>query len=46
MKKLFTLVLSLSLMLTFFAAWSNGRAPAFAEDPSRVVYVCGLNRGA
>ena len=32
MKKLFTLVLSLSLMLTFFAAWSNGRAPAFAED--------------
>ena len=32
MKKLFALVLSLSLMLTFFAAWSNGRAPAFAED--------------
>ena len=32
MKKLLALVLSLSLMLTFFAAWSNGRAPAFAED--------------
>ena len=32
MKKLLALVLSLSLMFTFFAAWSNGRAPAFAED--------------
>ena len=32
MKKLFALVLSLSLMLTFFAAWSGSKAPAFAED--------------
>ena len=32
MKKLFTLVLSLSLVLTFFAAWSGSKAPAFAED--------------
>ena len=32
MKKVFALVLSLSLMLTFFAAWSGSKAPAFAED--------------
>ena len=32
MKKLLALVLSLSLMLTFFAAWSGSKAPAFAED--------------
>ena len=32
MKKLFALVLSLSLVLTFLAAWSGSRAPAFAEE--------------
>ena len=32
MKKLFALVLSLSLMLTFFAAWVGSDAPAFAEE--------------
>ena len=32
MKKLLALVLSLSLMLTFFAAWGGSKAPAFAED--------------
>lgn len=32
MKKLLALVLSLSLVLTFFAAWSGSKAPAFAED--------------
>ena len=32
MKKLLALVLSLSLMLMFFAAWSGSKAPAFAED--------------
>ena len=31
MKKLFALVLSLSLMFTFFAAWGGSEAPAFAE---------------
>ena len=32
MKKLLVLVLTLSLMLTFFAAWGGSKAPAFAED--------------
>ena len=32
MKKLFALVLSLSLMLVFFAAWGGSDAPAFAEE--------------
>ena len=32
MKKLFALVLSLSLMFTFFAAWGGSEAPAFAEE--------------
>ena len=32
MKKLLALVLSLSLVLTFFAAWSGSKAPAFAEN--------------
>ena len=32
MKKLFVLVLSLSLMFTFFAAWGGSEAPAFAEE--------------
>ena len=32
MKKLLALVLSLSLVLTFFATWSGSKAPAFAED--------------
>ena len=32
MKKLFALVLSLSLMLTFFAAWGGCTAPASAEE--------------
>ena len=32
MKKLFALVLSLSLMLTFFAVWGGSKAPAFAEE--------------
>ena len=32
MKKLFALVLSLSLMFTFFAAWGGSDAPAFAEE--------------
>ena len=32
MKKLFALVLSLSLMLTFFAAWGGSGTPAFAEE--------------
>ena len=32
MKKLFALVLSLSLMLTFYAAWGGSKAPAFAEE--------------
>ena len=32
MKKLLALVLSLSLMLTFFAAWNGSKVPAFAEN--------------
>ena len=32
MKKLFALILSLSLMLVFFAAWGGSDAPAFAEE--------------
>ena len=32
MKKLFALILSLSLMFTFFAAWGGSEAPAFAEE--------------
>ena len=32
MKKLLALVLSLSLMLVFFAAWGGSDAPAFAEE--------------
>ena len=32
MKKLFALVLSLSLMFTLFAAWGGSEAPAFAEE--------------
>ena len=32
MKKLFALILSLSLMLSFFAAWGGSEAPAFAEE--------------
>ena len=36
MKKLFALVLSLSLMLVFFAAWGGSDAPAFAEEAEEV----------
>ena len=32
MKKLFALILSLSLMLSFFAAWGGNGPPAFAEE--------------
>ena len=32
MKKLFALILSLSLMLSFFAAWGGSGTPAFAEE--------------
>ena len=32
MKKILALVMTLSLMLTFFAAWGGSGTPAFAEE--------------